>query len=112
MEHGALVLEGGSLRALFTAGVLDVLMESRLWLEYVNGVSAGSLRAYNYIARQPDRTRTINETFCADGRYLGFHNLVHNGGVFNFRFLFGEVADVLCPVDRETFRNSRQILRR
>lgn len=109
MQKGALVLEGGSLRGLFTAGVLDVLMDGQIWFEYVNGVSAGSLCGYNYIARQPGRTRDIDETFCADRRFLGVNNLLHNGGVFNFNFLFGEVANVLNPVDKDAFAASPQI---
>lgn len=109
MENGALVLEGGSLRGLFTAGVLDVLMDAQLWFSYVNGVSAGCLCGYNYIARQPCRTRDVNETFCADRRFLGFNNMLHNGGVFNFNFLFGEISDTLIPLDRVTFSESQQI---
>jgi len=109
MQKGALVLEGGSLRGLFTAGVLDILMEGQIWFEYVNGVSAGSLCGYNYISRQPGRSRDINETFCNDRRYLGFDNLLRNGGVFNFDFLFGEVGDKLFPVDRAVFDRSPQL---
>ena len=109
MQKGALVLEGGSLRGLFTAGVLDILMEGQVWFEYVNGVSAGSLCGYNYISRQPGRSRDINETFCCDRRYLGFDNLLRNGGVFNFDFLFGEVGDKLFPVDRVAFDRSPQL---
>lgn len=108
MQKGALVLEGGSLRGMFTAGVLDILMDGQVWFEYVNGVSAGSLCGYNYIARQPGRSREINETFCNDKRYLGFDNLLHNGGVFNFDFLFGEIADVLFPSDHAAFDRSPQ----
>lgn len=109
MQKGALVLEGGSFRGMFTAGVLDVLMDGQIWFEYVNGVSAGALCGYNYIARQPGRTRDINETFCADRRFLGLNNLLRNGGVFNFNFLFGEVCSVLSPLDRAAFSASPQI---
>ena len=108
MQRGALVLEGGSLRCLFTCGILDTLMEQDIWFEYVNGVSAGSLSGYNYISRQPRRTRDINEKYCAAPRYLGFRNMVHNGGVFNFGFLFGEICDTLNPLDRKTFVESQQ----
>lgn len=108
MQRSALVLEGGSLRCLFTCGVLDTLMEQDIWFEYVNGVSAGALSGYNYISRQPRRTRDINEQFCRDPRYLGFRNMVHNGGVFNFPFLFGEICDTLNPLDRKTFAESKQ----
>ena len=109
MQKGALVLEGGSLRGLFTAGVLDILMEGQIWFEYVNGVSAGSLCGYNYIARQPGRSRDINETFCNDRRYLGFDNLLRHGGVFNFDFLFGEAGAKLFPVDHAVFDRSPQL---
>lgn len=108
MFNGALVLEGGSLRGMFTAGVLDVLTEGKVWFSYVNGVSAGSLCGINYLSRQAGRSRDINETFCGDPRYLGFGNLLHNGGVFNFNFMFGEICDVLNPLDRETFNASSQ----
>ena len=76
MEKGALVLEGGSLRGMFTAGVLDVLMENGIWMEYVNGVSAGSMCGYNYISRQPGRTRQIDETFGSDRKFMGLRNLL------------------------------------
>jgi Predicted esterase of the alpha-beta hydrolase superfamily len=108
MHKGALVLEGGSLRAMFTAGVLDVLMDGHIWFEYANGVSAGSLCGYGYVARQSGRSRQINETFCGDRRFLGLSNLLRSGGVFNFDFLFGDVCDALYPLDRETFSRSPQ----
>jgi predicted patatin/cPLA2 family phospholipase len=108
MQKGALILEGGSLRAMFTAGVLDILTEGGVLFEYVNGVSAGSLCGVNYLSLQAGRSRDINETFCDDRRYLGLNNLFRNGGVFNFDFLFGEVCDVLNPLDRKTFNESRQ----
>jgi len=108
MQQGALVLEGGSLRAMFTAGVLDVLTEGQVAFSYVNGVSAGSLCGVNYVSGQAGRSRDINETFCDDKRFLGLRNLFRNGGVFNFDFLFGEICNVLNPLDRETLFSSPQ----
>lgn len=110
MLHAALVLEGGSFRTLFTGGVLDIFLEAQLSFAYVNGVSAGSLCGLNYVAKQPGRTREINETFCADPRYLGFGNLLRTGGVFNFHFMFGEICDALYPMDRRTLFSSPQRL--
>ena len=55
MVNGALVLEGGSLRGLFTAGVLDVLMEHGIKFSYVNGVSAGSMNALSDLSDQAGR---------------------------------------------------------
>ena len=57
---GALCLEGGSLRGIFTAGVLDALLDNKLYIEYVNGVSAGSMNGMNYISRQKGRSKRIN----------------------------------------------------
>ncbi|MDE7325142.1 MAG: patatin family protein [Lachnospiraceae bacterium] len=108
MVNAALVLEGGALRGMFTAGVLDVLMERGTEFAYVNGVSAGSLNGINYVSKQKGRSRDINLDYVNDPRYLGVRNIVSNGGIFNFRFLFGELADVLVPFDARTFFASEQ----
>lgn len=104
--HTALVLEGGSLRCLFTAGVLDVFMEQNLWLPYVIGVSAGSLSGINYVSGQIGRTAKVNLEYVDDKRYLGIRNLLKGKGIFNFDFLFGEITDRLIPLDKETFYHS------
>ena len=109
MLKAALILEGGSMRGLFTCGVLDVLMENELWFEYVNGVSAGTLNAYSYISRQIGRSSQIPFEYVRDKRYVGLRNLVFHGGIFNFDFMFGEITDSLVPLDRATFDASEQI---
>jgi predicted patatin/cPLA2 family phospholipase len=108
MIDAALVLEGGALRGMFTAGVLDVLMEDQIEFAYVNGVSAGSLNGINYISKQNGRSRDINLNYVNDPRYLGVRNMVSNGGIFNFRFLFGELSDELVPFNARTFFASKQ----
>lgn len=108
MVDAALVLEGGALRGMFTAGVLDALMEDQIEFAYVNGVSAGSLNGINYISKQNGRSRDINLNYVNDPRYLGVRNMVSNGGIFNFRFLFGELSDELVPFDARTFFASKQ----
>ena len=109
MLHAALILEGGSLRGLFTCGVLDVLMENDLWFEYVNGVSAGALNAYSYISRQIGRSSQIPFEYVHDKRYTGLRNLIFHGGIFNFDFMFGELSDTLVPLDKAVFEASEQI---
>ncbi len=108
MVQGALVLEGGALRGMFTAGVLDVLLEKGIEFSYVNGVSAGSLNGMNYISKQRERSRDINLQFVNDKRYLGARNIVSNGGIFNFHFLFGEISEQLYPFDAREFFLSQQ----
>lgn len=108
MTDGALVLEGGSLRSMFTAGVLDVMMEQEIELSYVNGVSAGSMCGMNYISKQRGRTLQVNTEYLHDKRYLSFRNMLKNRLIFNFEFLFGELSTDLVPFDFDTFENSSQ----
>lgn len=108
MTEGALVLEGGSLRCLFTSGVLDTLIEQDIELSYVNGVSAGSMCGMNYVSKQVGRTRKINTEYVRDKRYLSFRNMMKNRLIFNFDFLFGELSQNLVPFDFETFSQSKQ----
>ena len=107
-KSAALMLQGGSLRCLFTAGVLDVMMEREITFPCVGGVSAGSLCGINYVARQPGRTAQVNLDYVNDKRYMGLESFVKNKSVFNFDFLFGELSQELLPLDYDTFYNSPQ----
>lgn len=55
-----LVLEGGAMRGLFTAGVLDYLLEQGVLAKRTIGVSAGALVGYNYVCGAIGRTAYIN----------------------------------------------------
>lgn len=106
MEKWSLVMEGGSLRCMFSAGAVDVMMERQLWANGVFGVSAGALTGVNYVSRQVGRTAQVNLDFVNDKRYLGLGNLIFKKSIFNFDFLFGEISDSLLPLDREEFARS------
>lgn len=108
MTEGALVLEGGSLRCMFTAGVLDVLTEQNIEFTYVNGVSAGSMAAMNYISGQKGRMLQINEEYLHDRRYMSLKHLLKDRLVFNFDFVFGELSSELIPFDYQAFYASPQ----
>ena len=86
MTEGALVLEGGSLRGVFTAGVLDVFMEQGIEMSYVNGVSAGSMCGMSYVSKQIGRTIKVDLDYVNDKRFLSFRNMVKNRSIFNFDF--------------------------
>ena len=109
MINAALVLEGGSLRCMFTSGVLDVFVEQGIEMSYVNGVSAGSMCGLNYIARHVGRNLEINTHYLHDRRYISMKNMLKKRLIFNFDFLFGELSHELVPFDYETFENSQQI---
>lgn len=109
MTEGALVLEGGSLRGVFTAGVLDVFMEQGITMSYVNGVSAGSMSGMSYVSGQIGRTIKVDLDYVNDKRFLSFRNMLKKRSIFNFDFLFGELSNTLIPFDYEAFQKSEQI---
>lgn len=108
LTEGALVLEGGSLRSLFTSGVLDLFLEEGIRLSYVNGVSAGAMCGLNYLAGQKGRMLQMNREYLRDKRYISFRNLITKRLIFNFDFIFGELSHTLIPFDYETFEQSSQ----
>ncbi len=106
MNRKAIVLEGGSLRCMFSAGAVDVMMERKIQYDGLFGVSAGALTGVNYVSGQIGRTAAVNLGYVNDKRYLGVRNLILHKSIFNFDFLFGEISDTLLPLDREAFLSS------
>lgn len=105
--HSALVLEGGGFRCLFTAGVLDVLMERGVYgFTSVWGVSAGALAGSNYVSRQIGRTARINLAYRDDRRYMSPYQLATTGNIMSTTFLYTDIQNDLDPFDYAAFNNS------
>lgn len=103
-KGNALVLEGGGYRGVFTAGVLDVLMEHGLYdFESVWGVSAGALNATSFVSHQLGRTIRIMLSFRDDRRLMSFFSLATTGNIAGGDFLYHTVQDELDPCDVDTF---------
>ncbi len=102
MKYG-LVLEGGAMRGLFTAGVLDVLMERRLRFGGIVGVSAGAAFGCNYKSHQPGRVLRYNLKYCRDRRYCSWRSWLLTGDLFGADFCYRELPDELDPFDAATF---------
>ena len=85
MKKG-LVLEGGAMRGLFTAGIIDVMMEAGVEPDGLIGVSAGAAFGCNYKSRQPGRAIRYNTRFAKDARYSGLKSLLTTGDYFNAQF--------------------------
>ena len=98
-----LILEGGAMRGLFTAGVLDVLMENKIAFDGVIGVSAGAAFGCNFKSGQIGRAVRYNVRFCRDKRYCGLGSLLKTGDIFNRDFCYGEVPLKLDPFDFDAF---------
>ena len=99
----ALVLEGGSFRSQFTAGVIDVMLERGIEVPVCYGVSAGALIGLNYKSRQIGRANRVNLAFCNDRRYIGAKSLTATGSLIGYDFMLNDVQDRLDPFDNEAF---------
>lgn len=101
-----LILEGGAMRGLFTAGVMDVLMEHSVEFDGAIGVSAGAAFGCNYKSRQIGRVLRYNTRFCSDKRYGGLRVLLKTGNIYSTDFCYGEVPVKYDPFDFETYGNN------
>lgn len=108
MINAALVLEGGSLRSLYTAGVLDIFLENNIEFSCVIGVSAGSLTGANYISKQKRRSAQINILHSGNREYFGISQLLLKRSAFNFDYLFNEPINSLYPYDTKTLYSTNQ----
>ncbi|MFD0697000.1 patatin family protein [Paenibacillus sp. GCM10027628] len=108
MEGIGLVLEGGGMRGVYTAGVLEYFMEQDWYFPYVVGVSAGACNAVSYISKQPGRNKKVTIGYIGDSRYLSYRNLVRYKSIFGMDFIFRELPDVLVPFDYDAFYESPQ----
>jgi predicted patatin/cPLA2 family phospholipase len=99
----AMVLEGGSFRGQFTAGVLDVLLEHGVETAACYGTSAGALNGLNYKSRQIGRVNRVNLAFCNDSRYMGAQSLITTGSMVGYDFMLNDVQDRLDPFDNEAY---------
>ena len=99
-----LILEGGAMRGMFTAGVLDVLMEHGIAVDGAIGVSAGAVFGCNYKSHQIGRTIRYNTEYCKDKRYASFGNLLRTGNLYSEQFCYHTVPEKLDPFDAKAFR--------
>ena len=101
-----LVLEGGAMRGMYTAGVLDTFLDNDIKVDGIIGTSAGVLFGVNYPSKQKGRVIRYNKKYCKDKRYMGLHSLITTGNVINKDFSFYEVPYKLDIFDDKTFNES------
>ncbi len=99
----ALVLEGGSFRGQFTAGVLDVMMENGVEVAACYGTSAGALNGLSFKSRQIGRTNRINLAFCNDSRYMGAQSLISTGSMVGYDFMLNDVQDRIDTLEIDEY---------
>ena len=107
MEHKTtLILEGGAMRGLYSAGVLDVFMENNIKVDTIYGVSAGALFGLNYKSKQIGRALRYNLKYANEKNYMGLYSLVTTGNVMNEDFCFKKLVYELDKLDFETYKNN------
>ena len=100
-----LVLEGGGMRGLYTAGVLDAFLEAGIKVDGVVSVSAGALFGVNYLSNQPKRALRYNKRFMGDRRYMSFWSWLTTGNFVNREFSYYKVPMELDVFDQEALRS-------
>lgn len=105
MKKG-LILEGGAMRGLFTAGVIDVLMENDIEFDGAIGVSAGAAFGCNYKSKQIGRVIRYNKRFARDKRYCGISCLLKTGNLYSTEFCYNEVPLKHDVFDFDTFESN------
>ncbi len=101
-----IVLEGGGMRGMYTCGILDVLMENRIYLDGMVGVSAGIAFGCNYKSRQAGRALRYNVRFARDKRYSGIMSLLKTGNYYNAHFAYKLVPTHYDVFDYNVFEDS------
>ncbi|MBR6701270.1 MAG: patatin family protein [Firmicutes bacterium] len=101
-----LILEGGAMRGLFSAGVTDVFMENGIDFDGLIGVSAGAAFGCNYKSRQPGRTIRYNINYSKDPRYCSFRSLIKTGDLYGADFCYRELPEKLDIFDNDAFETN------
>lgn len=101
-----IVLEGGSLRNLFTAGVLDFFLDQGFLAESVVGVSAGALCGYSYAAGEPGQTARYNLQYRPDWRFASIRSFITTGNLIGTRFLCDTLPNEIEHLDHSWFTES------
>ena len=105
MKKG-LVLEGGAMRGMFTAGILDVFLENNIDFDGMIGVSAGATFGCNFKSKQHGRTIRYNLKYCNDKRYWSLRSLIKTGNLFGVDFCYHELPEKLDIFDKRAYNEN------
>ena len=105
IKDTALIFEGGGMRASYTAGFLNTLLEEKLHFDYVAGISAGSSHSVNYISRDVERSKKSFVDLVLDPNFGGWASFLKGEGFFRSDYIYEEtpLPDAALPFDFKTF---------
>lgn len=107
MEKSGLVIEGGGMRGIYAAGVLDVMMEQGFTFDGVIGVSAGAIHGCTMVAGQIGRSIRYYKKYCNDKRFMSLRSWITTGELVGRDFCYRELPEVLDPFDYEAYEKSK-----
>lgn len=108
IKDTGLILEGGGMRSMYTAGVLDFFIKEDIYFEYNIGVSAGASMAASYISRQYRRNHRVTAKYIKDKRYLSLSNYIKRKELFGMDFVYHYIPTYLEPFDFEKFDQAEE----
>ena len=106
MNKYGLIMEGGAMRGMFTAGVMDVLMENEIHFQGAIGVSAGAAFGCNFKSNQIGRVIRYNKKYCRDPRFCSIRSLIKTGDLYGAEFCYTTIPYELDLFDCETYLNN------
>ena len=101
-----IVVEGGGIRGIYAAGVLDVLSDLNLPVKGVIGVSAGAVHGCSFVSGQKGRSLRFYKRFCGDDRFFSFKTLIKTGNIVDTQFCYHDIPYIYDPFDNDTFKKS------
>ncbi len=105
MYQAGLVLEGGGMKGVYTAGVLDFFLDKEIEFSSVYGVSAGACNMCSYISKQKGRALDVNIDYLDSKRYCSVESMILSGDLFNVNTCYNLIPNYLNPIDSETFNS-------
>ena len=103
MYDAGLILEGGAMRGVYTAGVIDFFLDKGIGFQSVYGVSAGSCSACSFLSGQRRRAFDVCVDYLDDDRYCSVKSLLLTGELFGSQMLYHDIPEKLNPYDYEAF---------
>lgn len=104
MYQAGLVLEGGGMKGVYTAGVLDFFLENGIEFSSVYGVSAGACHMSSYLSKQKGRALAVSVDYLDSKHYCSKESLLLTGDLFNVKTCYHLIPDYLYPYDYDTFK--------
>lgn len=103
MFKAGLVLEGGGLKGVYTAGVLDLFLDKGIEFSSCYGVSAGACCLCSFLSKQRGRAYHVNVDYLDDKNYCSLYSLLKTGDFFGAEMCYHRIPDELYPYDYETY---------